>query len=113
HHAPDHQAVGVTMRAIHSRPLTAILVAVFLSPGCSEFIRQDRSPVTLVIDKLEGGAGSKTAPKFGGFLNSDVITKEGVFADFGQAAFRIIMKDVPTSPSPINAVTVDRYRVSF
>ena len=89
-----------------------------VSAACSEFIRQDQSPVTLVIDRLEAASGaSGTASTFSGTLQSDVTTVvDGVrsrFSDSARVTMRLIMKDVGTAPTPVNAVTINRYRVTF
>jgi len=84
-----------------------------LTAGCGEFIRQDRSPVTLVIDALEAASGANPSPTFSGTLQSDVETKGGVFSDSGRVTMRLILKDVITGPTPVNAVTINRYRVTF
>jgi hypothetical protein len=86
--------------------------------GCSDFIRRDRAPVTLVIDRLEAasGAAGSSAP-FTGTLQSDVTTVvDGVstiFSDSGRVTMRLVMKDVLAAPSPANAVTINRYRITF
>src|SRR5688572_13977722 len=85
--------------------------------GCGDLVRQDRSSVTLVIDTLSGASGGATTGTFSGTLQSDVLTVVDdvptIFSDSGQVAMRFIMKDVLTSPSPVNAVTINRYRVTF
>ena len=82
-----------------------------VSAACSEFIRQDQSPVTLVIDRLEASSGESAT--FAGSLQSDVLTNGGIISDSGRVTMRLIMKDVGTLPSPVNAVTITRYRVTF
>jgi hypothetical protein len=89
--------------------LTTCLAA--LTAGCGEFIRQDRAPVTLVIDSLVAASGSSQT--FTGTLQSDVVTGGGVFNDSGRVTMRIVMKDVTVTPSPVNTVTINRYRVTF
>jgi hypothetical protein len=74
--------------------------------------------VTLVIDSLEGASGaSGNAGNFSGTLQSDVVTVVNnvatVFSDSGQVTMRFIMKDLLTAPSAVNAVTINRYRVTF
>lgn len=85
--------------------------------GCGEFIRQDRSPVTLVVDALEAASGAEDSQTFSGTLQSDVVTvvdgNTTVFADSGRVTMRLIMKDVLTAPTAVNAVTINRYRVTF
>jgi hypothetical protein len=81
-------------------------------------IRQDRSPVTLVIDSLAAASGAGGAnATFSPTLQSDVVTViKGVtstFSDSGRVTMRFVMKDVLTTPSATNAVTINRYRVTF
>lgn len=98
--------------------LNALLLAAGIglaAAGCSDFIRQDRSPVTLVINRLEAASGQ--AETFGGTLQSDVVTlvdgSPTIFSDSGRVTMSVVMKDVGEGPSAINAVTVNRYRVTF
>lgn len=84
-----------------------------VTAGCGEFIRQDRSPVTLVIDALEAASGADDSPTFSGTLQSDVVTGGSVFSDPGRVTIRLIMKDVLAGPTAVNAVTINRYRVTF
>jgi hypothetical protein len=93
--------------------LTVFAIAV-AATGCSDFIRQDRSPVTLVIDRLEAASGaSGEAGTFSGTLQSDVITEGSVFNDSGRVTMRLVMKDILEAPTAVNAVTINRYRVTF
>ena len=87
--------------------------------GCGgDLLRQDRSPVLLVIESLAGASGaSGTAGTFGGTLQSDVVTlvddSPTIFPDFGQVRMSFVMKDIMTTPSTMNGVTINRYRVTF
>ena len=101
------------MRAKSSRVFVGALLfgVAWASAGCGEFIRQDRSSVTLVIDRLEAAAGESTT--FGGVLHSDVLTGGGWINDSGRVTLRTIPKDVGTTPSATSAVTINRYRVSY
>lgn len=88
-----------------------------LTAGCGEFIRQDRAPVTLVVDRLEAGVGSDPST-FQGTLRSDVLTNGSIFDDMGRVTMSLLLKDpgqpgVTNVPSPINTVTIRRYRVTF
>jgi hypothetical protein len=91
--------------------LAGVTVLAGASAACGDFIRQDRSAVTLVIDRLEAASGQSTT--FGGSLQSDVLTNGGIISDSGRVTMRLIPKDVGTTPSPTNGVTIDRYRVTF
>ena len=90
-----------------------------VAAGCGgDLLRQDRSPVSLVIESLGGASGaSGNATTFSGTLQSDVVTlvddSPKIFSDSGQVTMRFIMKDTLTTPSAMNAVTINRYRVTF
>jgi hypothetical protein len=119
------------MRAIlgsSARAFVAIGV-VCGAAGCGDVATQGRSPAILVIDGIEAAWG--VAPgNLSGFLLSDVQTiveqqidgetvrVPTIFNDVGEATFRIILKDQGTggqgvSPSRLNAVTLNRYRVVY
>lgn len=97
--------------ALNVMCLAGVAVLAGASASCSDFIRQDQSPVTLVIDRLEASSGETSV--FSGTLRADVWTTNTVFSDPGRVVMRLIMKDVGTAPSPVNAVTIDRYRVTY
>ena len=101
------------MKAMTSNPgrLALVIALAGVAGGCSDFIRQDRSPVTLVIDRLE--ASPVQSATFSGTLQSDVMTGGTVFSDGGRVTVRLVMKDVTTAPTGVNAVTINRYRVEF
>jgi hypothetical protein len=89
-----------------------------------------RSPVQLGIASLSAASGA-TPDEFGSTLASDVITNvkktvDGqqvdvptIFGDPGTAQFFLVLKDPganpssPASPTPLNSVTVTRYRVVY
>ena len=103
--------MNATLR--HALFLLAVASAA-VSAGCSDFIRQDRAPVTLVIDRLEAASGaSGEAGTFSGTLQSDVITEGAIFNDSGRVTMRAIMKDILAAPTTVNAVTINRYRITF
>ena len=90
----------------------ALAVAVAPLVGCGEFTREGRSPMVLVVDRLETGDDENT-------LRSDVVTDEGsIFNDNARVGLRLISKDpgapgIPAPTSTLNAVTVTRYRVTY
>ena len=107
----------------------AVVVSVMASVSCGDVVRQGRSPSFLVIDTLAGSSGA-TPGTFGQTLESDVVTNvtqtvggqqvkvPTVFEDGGQVQLRILLKDpgspgAPASPSNINAITINRYRVVY
>jgi hypothetical protein len=96
-------------------PLASIACLATITAGCGDLVRQDRTPVLLVIDALVAASGASTT--FGGTLQSDVLTVvndvPSQFSDNGRVTMRLVMKDNLAAPSPINAVTINRYRVTF
>jgi hypothetical protein len=114
------------MRMIRQAFAVAALVAA--TSSCGDVIRQGRSPVYLVIDKLQAAQGNHNS-QFGNGLSSDVLTLvttpapctttspcPTVFGDVGQVVLRTSFKDVyaiQTAPQTNNDVTITRYHVSF
>lgn len=105
------------------------LVALLGTASCGDVARTGRSPSMLVIDSLVASSGAKSG-EFSGFLHSDVVTLVKVtvggveqlvptiFNDSGKVTMHTLLKDAgnpgaATSPSNLNAVTVNRYRVVF
>jgi hypothetical protein len=97
--------------------------------GCGEAVRTGRSPVSLVVNRVEAASGAEPE-EFANQLASDVETYveqqiDGeqvriptIFADPGVAEFSLSLKDIgppgsPAAPSTNNAVTINRYRVSY
>jgi hypothetical protein len=106
--------------------LPAILLG---SASCGKVSTTGRSPSFLVIDSLTATSGAKPGT-FSSFLDSDVVTlvKQTVngqdilvptiFDDSGKVTLRTLLKDAGTpgvdaSPSNLNAVTINRYRVVY
>jgi hypothetical protein len=117
------------VKAMKLTGLGAACLAATLAAGCGEVARSGRSPVQIVVVALEGASGAES-DEFGGTLRSDVVTLvqrqvngESVqvpttFDDAGRVTMRLVLKDqgVPgsvASPSLLNAVTINRYRVRY
>lgn len=113
--------------------LVVAAVCVLTASGCgSELLRTGRAPVILVIDNLEASRGSDPTTFLSSLL-SDVstlvpVTIDGVevrvpttFNDLGRATLSLVAKDqsgavpggVSPATSPLNSVTITRYRVTF
>ena len=107
----------------------AVVAAALGAAGCGEVARTGRSPAYLILDRLEGANGA-IPDEFSTFVPSDVLTlvRKTVdgqetrvptrFVDPGRVTLRVGLKNpgtvaVPTAPSPLNAITVTRYRVVF
>jgi hypothetical protein len=119
------------MRASY-RPAIAGMAAVALLAGtvsCGDVVRQGKAPVIVVVDTMEAASGAEPG-NMGGFLLSDVQTLVSqtvdgesvrvpvIFNDVAQATMRLIPKDAGTgavnlNPTPWNAVTINRYRITF
>jgi len=104
--------------------MCAVLAAVAAS-GCGDYVRQGNGPTQATVAVLEGASGAEPG-KFGGTMLSDVITLvkktvnggeqrvPTVFNDIGRVTVIADMKDPSvTSPTPINAITFNRYRVTY
>ena len=110
------------MRARY-RPVNAGLAAVLMMGlvSCGDVVRNGRAPVIVVVDSLEAASGAEPG-NMGGFLLSDVQTLVEnvpvIFNDVAEATMRLIPKDAGTgavnlNPTPWNAVTINRYRITF
>ena len=104
----------------------ALLAAVAAS-GCGDVATSSRTPSILVVQSLTAASGADPQ-KFGGTLDSDVITNVTdpppcseaapcpvVFPDLGQVSLSLAAKNQAstTAPTDLNSVTITRYRVEF
>ena len=119
-------------RDTFARSLRALgLVAALAAPlaGCTQAQTTGKSPAYLIIESLTGSNGAEPDAE-DGVLASDVVTlvKQQVngqevrvptiYEDIGNVSFRLAMKDpgsidTPSTPSPTNFITINRYRVQF
>ena len=83
--------------------------------SCADLARTGSGPAYLIIQSVTGARGGTTAGTFASNLESDVVTNNSVFSDLGQASIRAEMKNAlsTTAPSPINSITLTRYRVHY
>lgn len=93
--------------------------------SCADLARTGSGPAYLIMESMSGSAGGGAT--FTSSLLSDVqvlvdVTVGGVttqqptiFNDLGRATIRAELKNslTPTAPSPINSITVNRYRVRY
>jgi hypothetical protein len=79
--------------------------------GCSDTVREGRSPSYLIIDKIEATQGTDTT--LTGQLSSDVLTKGTVYEDRGFATMTLGLKNLGSTPTQTNAITVTRYHVDY
>src|SRR5262245_10556319 len=111
------------------RTWAAGVACAALLSGCSETVREGRSPVQAMVTSIEAAPGA--APnKFGGTLSSDVLTlvkkdDNGVkikvptiFSDAARVVVTLALKNPgvpgsPAAPTAVNDVTFTRYRVVY
>jgi hypothetical protein len=101
--------------------LGAVAALLLASVSCGDMALEGQSSSFLIITTLEGASGAEPET-YGGTISSDVITVVDdvptIFNDLGRVQFRLALKDSgpaasPTTPTPNNFITVDRYRVSY
>ena len=82
--------------------------------SCADLARTGSGPSYLIMDAVQAAAGGGTAT-LASSLDSDVLTNGIAFLDRGQASIRVEMKNAlsTTAPSPLSAITLNRYRVRF
>jgi hypothetical protein len=97
--------------------LVGIGAIAALAAGCSDTVRQGRSPAYLILDRIEAASGADPG-ELSTTLQSDVLTNGSIIEDPGSATFRVALKDigpagVDASPTTNNYITVTRYRVDY
>jgi hypothetical protein len=99
----------------------AVLALAAAAAACTSAVRQGTGTSFLIVNSLEGASGAEPN-KFGGTLQSDVITivddRPTIFNDLGRVRFGLGLKDPgsgtsPTTPTQNQFITIDRYRVSY
>lgn len=94
---------------------------VMASVSCGSMTREGTASSYLVVAAIDAASGADPE-EFAGDLESDVVTVvDGVstiFGDVARVTFVLALKDPgpsasPLTPTPANAITVDRYRVRF
>ena len=93
------------------------MAAALIGAGSCGDTSLGKSPAILVIDQMLG-ANTATPNQFGGTMQSDIIFKGSRVEDLGQVGLRMMIKDLgnpgaESSPSPLNQIVVNRYRVSY
>jgi len=93
-----------------------LALAAMTTLGCSDTVREGRSPAYLIVQRVEASSGAED-DEFSDELSSDVMTGGGVVEDLGRVTFRLAMKDIGPSggatPTTNNFITVNRYAVRF
>ena len=108
----------------------AVIVATSVSCGSRVGTGGGRGSSFLVIDALQGVRGGAGVGTASAILTSDVVTNvtspapcsaatpcPTFFGDGGQVTMHVVMKDAgavnATTPTPINNITLARYRVEY
>lgn len=116
-------------RRVRAGLCLVVLVGWGSASGCEATGRDGKASSFLMVNSVSAASGARPAT-FGGSLPSDVQTYvkvdvngqevrvPTVFEDLAQVTLSLSMKNPgsaaePTSPSPINFVTVRAYRVTF
>ena len=116
------------MKAMKLAGVTVAVLSAVLLAGCGEVARNGRAPVMVTISSLEAASGAEP-DEFGGTLNSDVITLvkrdvngqqvdvPTIFNDVARVTVGLTLRDpgfgASASPSALNQVTFNRYRVTY
>jgi hypothetical protein len=121
----------VTAKLTKFLALSGLVGASVVAAACGgEFARDAKAPARLVITALQGASGAEP-DTLATVVHSDVITNvttggvcsatnpcPTIFTDPGQVELRLQLRDIgnpttPNQPSPLNAVTIQRYRVEY
>lgn len=97
----------------HALLIGAGVAGLVTASGCGDAVRQGTGSAFLVMDSLLGAKGGSASPAFGNVLQSDVSTNGGVYEDPGRVTLRLAAKDITSSLTSNNLVSINRYRVVF
>ncbi len=118
-HSEDRGQTSAT-RSATTRVVTVAgaVLCLFGTAACNELVRASRSSTILVIERIGAARGGTPDDPFPTFLDSDVVTNGGVFADIGRVTTRLAFKspgtsENPASPTSANWVTITGYRVLY
>lgn len=95
--------------------LSLLSVVLAAAASCGEVVRQGDGSSYLIIESIRARGGNETG-EGGNVLQSDVRSTSGtVWEDVGTVRMSLAMKDVtrPTGPTSNNAITINRYRVTY
>jgi hypothetical protein len=97
--------------------LTAALVCAGLLTSCSEAVRSGQGSSYLVLASITGPNGTPVSSDVisngSGTCVSSNLSACTVLADTGSATFQLQMKDVLSSPTANNAITLTQYHVEY
>lgn len=104
--------------------VAVVVLAAAAATSCGNVVRQGRSSSYVIIASLEGASGAQPTD-YGSTLSSDVLTfvkkqiggqtvlVPTIFEDLGRVRMTLAQKDVTSTPTSNNLVTINRYRVMF
>jgi hypothetical protein len=110
------------VKSQNTRVLVFVALMGAMSVSCGDVATNSRAPGQLVIRAISAVASTggvpTTFPTDANVLLSDVVTNGSVFNDYGRAVMRLVLRDqgipgVAATVSPLNEVTLTRYRVSY
>jgi hypothetical protein len=115
----------VTAKLVKS--VVLLTLAALASSSCGEFTREGRSPAIVVVRSLLVARGDTPDELVGNLLSdvivlrtspspcSDITPCRTIFNDVGEVQMSLILKDpaIAASPSELNQVTINRYRVEY
>ncbi|MFN8059430.1 MAG: hypothetical protein U0Q12_09700 [Vicinamibacterales bacterium] len=92
-------------------------LAIVTSAACHNLVTAGRGASYVIVDKIEGASGAQPND-FGTSVASDVVTAGCVWTDIGRVTMHLALKDAgptgtPTTPSPNNLITFERYHIDF
>lgn len=119
----NRASIGATLyrKAVWAGRIAAMALALMASSSCGSMVRQGTGSSYLIISTLRGASGAKP-DDLGNPVFSDVVTvvddSPTVFNDLGEVGLTLGLKDpgsptAPTTVSPNQFITVDRYRVTY
>lgn len=91
-------------------------VLLLSSISCGDPTGQGTGSTYLIVTSLQGASGAEPG-ELGDVLSSDVVTvvddSPTVFSDPGEVSFTLATKNPDAATSPLNFITIDRYRVRY
>lgn len=100
---------------------TVLGLFLLASTSCGDMARQGTGSSYLMVTSIAAASGADDT-EFSGTLRSDVVTivdgAQVVYDDPARVSFQLALKDPgsaasPTTPTPNNFITLNRYRVEF
>jgi hypothetical protein len=103
---PNPMRRGTSWRAV------VALLALFAVPGCTAPQKDSDASSYLILQTLVAAPGADPTA-LAAVLSSDVRTFGTAYSDPVVATFQLATKDPGVAPSPVNFITVKKYRVRY